>query len=126
MFFKNYQQRNNNSFFADLRNNILGTMYKGYSQSIMKNVLLYSSLYPIYDFYKSNISSNPLIVSPLTTLTVTLYLQPVDYIKVNIMAGNKIIIKDLYKGMSLNLMRSIPNFMITMTITEYILSKINK
>jgi len=117
---KNYQQRNNKSFFSDLQKNIVGTMYKGYSQSILKNILLYSSLFPIYDFYKSNISTNPLVISPLTTLTITLYLQPVDYIKVNLMAGNKIFIKDLYKGMSLHLMRSIPHFMITMTVTEYV------
>jgi len=120
---KNYQQRNNNQYFTDLKKNIIGTLYKGYTQSILKNILLYSSLFPIYDFYKSNISTNPLIVSPLTTLTITLYLQPIDYIKVNLIAGNKILIKNLYKGMSLHLMRSIPHFMITMTITEYMFNK---
>ena len=41
---KNYQQRNNNQYFTDLKKNIIGTLYKGYSQSVLKNLLLYSSL----------------------------------------------------------------------------------
>ena len=42
------------------------------------------------------------------------------------MAGNKVKlnIKDLYRGTSLHLIRSIPHFMITMTITEFIYGKL--
>ena len=123
---KNYNQRNDKNYFEDIKKNMIKTMYKGYSQTILKNVLLYSSIYPIYDFYKSKISDKSYIVAPLTTLTITMYLQPIDYLKVNIMAGNKVNLKfsELYRGTSLHLMRSIPHFMITMMITEFIYEKL--
>ncbi len=120
--YKNYRQRNDSNYWNHLKKNTIKTIYKGYSQTFIKNIVLYSSLYPIYDFYKSKFN-NSLISSPLTTLTITLYLQPIDYFKVNIMAGNKINIRNCYKGTSLHLARSIPHFMITMSITEFILSK---
>ena len=105
----------------------INNLYRGFGQSIIKNIILYSSLYPIYDFYKSKYD-NPFICAPLTTLTITAYLQPIDYIKINYMAGNKNInytIKNLYKGTTLNLARSIPHFHITMYITEYLIKSYN-
>ncbi len=120
--YKNYRQRLDSNYLNHLKRNTIATMYKGYSQTIIKNIVLYSSLYPIYDFYKSKFD-NPWISSPLTTLTITLYLQPLDYIKVNMMAGNQILIKNSYKGTTLHLARSIPHFMITMSLTEFIYSK---
>jgi hypothetical protein len=123
---KNYNQRGDYNFLKDVKSNPIKTMYKGYSQTIIKNILLYSSIYPIYDFYKSKIPDKSYITAPLTTLTITMYLQPIDYLKVNIMAGNKVKlnIRDLYRGTSLHLMRSIPHFMITMMITEFIYEKL--
>jgi hypothetical protein len=123
---KNYNQRGDKNYFNDIKNSGIKIMYKGFSQTILKNILLYSSIYPIYDFYKSKISDKSYITAPLTTLTITMYLQPIDYLKVNIMAGNKVNlnIKELYKGTSLHLMRSIPHFLITMTITEKIFNEL--
>jgi hypothetical protein len=123
---KNYNQRGDNNFLKDVKSNSIKTLYKGYSQTIIKNVLLYSSIYPIYDFYKSKIPDKSYITAPLTTLTITMYLQPIDYLKVNIMAGNevKFNFRDLYRGTSLHLMRSIPHFTITMMITESIFDKL--
>ncbi len=123
---KNYQQRYDNNFLNDCRKNLLKTLYKGYSQSIMKNILLYSSLYPIYDFYKSKLDKL-YMASVLTSITICIYLQPIDYIKTNLMAGNKNIkIKNLYKGTTLHLARSIPHFMISMIITEKMLKLIKQ
>jgi hypothetical protein len=123
---KNYQQRYDNNFINDCRKNLLKTLYKGYSQSIVKNVLLYSALYPIYDFYKCNLNQ-VYMASALTSITICMYLQPIDYIKTNMMAGNKNIqIKNLYKGTTLHLARSIPHFMISMIITEEILDLLPK
>jgi hypothetical protein len=118
------RQKKFREIINNIKNDKLNYLYRGYSQSILKNLILYSSLYPIYDFYKTKID-NPLISAPLTTITITSYLQPIDYIKTNLMAGNKQInfnIKNLYKGTSLHLARSIPHFMITMYLTEYILN----
>lgn len=113
-----------NNIIVNIQKNKLNYLYRGYSQSLLKNIVLYSSLYPIYDFYKTKID-NPLITAPLTTITITSYLQPIDYIKTNLMAGNKEInynIKNLYKGTSLHLARSIPHFLITMSLMEYFMN----
>jgi hypothetical protein len=104
----------------NIRKNNIRYLYRGYSQSIIKNILLYSSMYPVYDFYKKYINST-LISAPLTTITITLFLQPIDYIKINVMTSNKVIYRNLYRGLTLNLGRSIPHFLITMSIMEFIL-----
>jgi hypothetical protein len=41
---KNYNQRGDKNYFIDMKKNIIKTMYKGYSQTILKNILLYSSI----------------------------------------------------------------------------------
>lgn len=110
---KSYQQRSA-PFTPTLRN-----FYSGYSQAILKNILLYGALFPVYDFYQTKFQ-NIYISAPLTTITITLYLQPIDYIKQNLIAKTKPEFRNLYKGVSLNLLRSIPHFVITMTLTEQI------
>ena len=111
---KNHQQRHIklHQFTPSFKN-----FYRGYSQAFLKNILLYSALYPLYDFYQSKFN-NPLISAPLTTMTTTMYLQPIDYYKTNLMAGKTPLFRNAYKGVSLNLLRTIPHFMITMVITE--------
>jgi hypothetical protein len=113
---KNYLQRNE-VFNWNILN--LKLYYQGYSASIYKNIVLYSCLFPIYDYYKTKFNSI-YISSICTTLTVSLIIQPFDYYKTVKMAGinNKILLKDFSRGFGLLLARSIPHFLITMTITE--------
>ena len=105
---KNYVQRNEKFN--------LKKCYQGYSASIYKNVVLYSILFPIYDYYKLTFNSI-YIASVLTTITVSSIIQPFDYYKTVKMAGSKIN-THWYRGFNLMLLRSIPHFLITMTITE--------
>jgi hypothetical protein len=104
--------------------------YRGYSKSLTK-VIVGSSLYfPIYDFTKKNINKRLLVDNSLTSLLSsmtsaiisTIILQPIDYIKVRNIAGlpwyqglNPL---KYLRGSSLNLLRVVPHFMITMTLTE--------
>ena len=113
---KNYLQRNEVFNWKSLN---LKLYYQGYSASIYKNIVLYSCLFPIYDYYKTKFNSI-YISSICTTLTVSLIIQPFDYYKTVKMAGinNKILLKDFSRGFGLLLARSIPHFLITMTITE--------
>ena len=125
---KNFNQRGDNytkylgttfrekSFFEFIK---IG-LYKGYSGSIGKNVALYSSLFPLNDFYKSNFDST-LISAPLTTITVSFIVQPFDYYKVVVMAGNKP--KEPFRGLGLMMARSLPHFAITLYVTELLLNK---
>lgn len=116
---KNYSQRNEYFNWKSLNPKLY---YQGYSASVYKNSVLYSCLFPLYDYYKTKFD-NILISSVLTTLTVSTIIQPFDYYKTVKMAGSNVKI-DLYnirqfgRGFSLMLARSIPHFFITMAITE--------
>jgi len=112
---KNHLQRG-----QTLSNFRIKTLYSGYSGTIAKNILLYSMLFPVYDFYKLHIT-NPLIASVFTSVTCSLVTQPLDYYKTVLMTGNKFAgWANPYKGYSLMLSRTIPHFMISMTITDNI------
>lgn len=115
---KNYLQRNQKFPFNNFK-----TYYQGYSASIYKTSVLYSCLFPLHDYYTDMIKI-PVLPSILTTLTVSVIIQPFDYYKTIRMAGNRPVnwykISNWYRGFSLMLARSIPHFVITMGITEYI------
>lgn len=114
---KNYQQRGERIPSLHYK-----TLYQGYTGSIGKNVSLYSVLFPINDYYSSKFKSQ-WISAPLTTLTVSLIVQPFDYYKVVKMAGNSP--KNPVRGLSLMLARNIPHFAITMYVID-IMSKKSK
>lgn len=121
---KNFTQRNDNyfQFINQARKQtfikfIKMGLYPGYTGSIGKNIALYSILFPLNDFYKSQFNSI-YISAPLTTLTVSLIVQPFDYYKVVKIAGNKP--SKPFRGFSLMLARNIPHFTITMIVTDLI------
>jgi hypothetical protein len=109
---KNYIQRDQKFPFYNLK-----VFYQGYNASIYKNAVLYSCLFPIYDFYSEKIS-NAYLASFCTSLTISLIIQPFDYYKTIKIAGNKP--TNWYRGYTIMLARSLPHFAITMSITEYI------
>ncbi len=112
---KNYLQRKENFSFKNYK-----LYYQGYSASIYKNAVLYSCLFPIYDYYKNKFNSIYL-ASLSTTITVSFIIQPFDYYKTVKMAGNtNIQLKNFTRGFTLMLARSIPHFTITMYTTEII------
>ena len=112
---KNHLQRGQR-----LLNLHIKTLYSGYSGTIAKNILLYSMLFPVYDFYKLHIPS-PIMASIVTSITCSLVTQPLDYYKTVLMTGNKFAgWRNPYRGYSLMISRTIPHFMISMTITDNI------
>ena len=120
--YKNYKQRGAN-YFEELKIKKHKILYQGYSQTILKNVVLYSILYPTYDYYYYKTNSS--VFSAIgTTITVGIITQPIDYLKTRYIAGQyDFKVKDLYKGFSIMLMRNIPNFLITMGIINYLNDK---
>jgi hypothetical protein len=114
---RNYKQRNQ-SFVSHIKSNynnislkmkfITKTFYSGYRGSLGKNIVLYSFLFPLNDFYKSHFNSI-FISAPLTTLSVSLLIQPFDYYKSVKMANNNIG-KNYFRGFHLMLGRSLPHF----------------
>ena len=112
---KNHLQRG-----KPLLNLQIKTLYSGYSGTIAKNILLYSMLFPVYDFYKLHIAS-PVMASIVTSITCSLITQPLDYYKTVLMSGNKFAgWRNPYRGYSLMISRTIPHFMISMAITDNI------
>lgn len=112
---KNHLQRG-----TPLLNVHMKTLYSGYSGTIAKNILLYSMLFPVYDLYKLHLT-NPLLASTLTAISCSLITQPLDYYKTVLMSGNKFVgWTNPYKGYSLMISRTVPHFMISMTITDNI------
>ena len=116
---KNYAQRNQIFNFKSFD---LKLYYQGYHASIYKNCVLYAILFPAYDYYKTKFDST-IVCSVLTTLTVSTIIQPFDYYKTVKMAGNNVKIsigglKSFGRGFGLMMSRSIPHFLITMSITE--------
>ncbi len=112
---KNYLQRNQVFSFKNF-----SLYYQGYSASIYKNAVLYSCLFPIYDYYRTKFD-NLYMASMCTTVTVSFIIQPFDYYKTVKMAGaTNVKISNFTKGFTLMLARSLPHFTITMYITEYI------
>lgn len=115
---KNYSQRNEKFPWTSFNPKIY---YQGYSASIYKNIVLYSCLFPVYDFYKIKFDS-VYLSSIATTLTVSIIIQPFDYYKTVRMTGiitkEHLEIKNFFRGFNLMLFRSIPHFLITMVITE--------
>ena len=119
---KNFSQRNQNYWshlkhFSHLGEFIKLGLYPGYTGSIVKNIALYSTLFPLNDWYKSKFDS-VYISAPLTTITVSLVVQPFDYYKIVKIAGNKP--SQPFRGFTLLLARNIPHFTITMCVTDWI------
>ncbi len=112
---KNYLQRD-----QKLSKLSLSTLYSGYSGSFVKNIVLYSILFPVYDFYKLHIGSS-VLAAISTTLTCSIVTQPVDYYKTVLMSGSRFTgWSNPYKGFGLMISRAIPHFIISMGITDYV------
>ena len=79
----------------------------------------------LYDFYKYKFNDST-FVAPITLITSTMIVQPLDFIKTKMIAKQNcnfgLDIPKYYKGISLQLLRNVPRFWISMTFME----KINK
>lgn len=102
--------------------------YRGYSKTFFKSTIGSTFFFPIYDIIYDNIK-NVQASALFSAVISTIILQPIDYMKTTQIYNNKKIISEkklnislcqLYKGLSLNLFRVVPHFLITMTLLEYI------
>lgn len=98
---------------------IKGNPYRGYSMSFCKTVASSSLFMPLYDFIL-NKTSSPFLSGIFSSLISTTLVHPLDFMKVRGIYGLKsdINFKNCYKGLSLNLLRVVPHFTITMCLIE--------
>jgi hypothetical protein len=124
----NYLQRQetiNNSLF---KRNIL---YAGFSQTLVRNLVLYSILFPVFDYSKYYTDNNIILSCLITTAISSSILQPVEYLRTNLMAGQLkggIInslknFKSCWKGWYINYFSNATHFTISMYIMHYLKNK---
>ena len=108
-------------FIPNLRMVGVRLLYRGYGQGIAKNLVGSSLYFPIYDWCKGH-TTNSFSAALVTAVGATLVTSPVDYIKTRRMAGENLCQgfnpATYYKGLSLNMARVIPHFILTMTLIE--------
>lgn len=116
-------KQNNFNFMQELKSVGPKLFYRGYTKSLFKNMILTSIIFPFYDFYKYYFC-NIYVATILASITATIILHPIDYLKIRHISGQELYpknsgIKYFYRGFHINLMRTMPHFMITMVFIEH-------
>ena len=109
-------------FISELKHNGLSLFYRGYSKTLSKVCVASSLFFPLNDTYLQ-MTENALVASFYSAVTSTIIMHPVDYLKVRHIYGlplydSKLNIISYYKGIGINLMRTVPHFMIVMSIID--------
>lgn len=116
----------NDSFMCKLRENGFGLFYRGYSKSFGKTVISSSMFFPLYETLNEYFEK-PVVSSMLTAIISTTIMQPLDFLKTRHIYGlslyNGLNLQHYYRGLSLNLMRIVPHFVITMTTIDFLNKK---
>ena len=113
----------NSNFFTELKKEGLKIYYRGFTKTFTKIAISSSFFLPIYDMINTK-TNNIILSSSISGIISTIIMQPVDYLKVRHIYGKPLYsgINPItyYKGLSLNLLRTVPNFVITMTTIEFL------
>lgn len=116
--------------------NLNGTMfnrkflYSGFSQTVIRNFFLYSILFPVFDYSKYYTNNNIILSCAMTTAISSTVLQPVEYLRTRLMAGqikgnvwNTLKnFRSCWKGWGINYLANTTHFTITMYTMEKIKS----
>ncbi len=101
--------------------------YRGYSKSFIKTTIGSALFFPLNDFAKSKTNS-PFYGSMISAVISTLVMHPIDYLKTRHISGLSLYqgwdFRIYYKGLSLNLARIVPHFVIMMTLLDVFSSMI--
>lgn len=103
-------------------------IYTGWTKSFYKAVIGGATFLPLRSFIKEkNPNLSSVQVNLLTAIISTAIITPVDYFKTAVIGNNKItskdIIKNPFKGLSLNLLRIVPHFTVMMTVYDFLMKK---
>jgi hypothetical protein len=107
--------------------------YHGYSKTLSKVLVGSALFFPLKDIYSELFNSNKnkkdtsvyisFASSFSSAITATLIMHPLDYLKVRHIGGQSLYDgwnpKIYYKGLSLNLLRIVPHFTITMMLIDW-------
>jgi hypothetical protein len=94
--------------------------YKGYKFALSKTIAGGIIFMPVYDLI-NNYFKNPLYAGFLTSVIGTITMHPLDLYKTRCIANNNnVVIRNIFYGLSINLMRIVPHFTIMMTLIDYL------
>lgn len=104
-------------------------IYTGWTKSFYKAVIGGATFLPLRSFIKEkNPNLTSFQINLLTAIISTTIITPIDYFKTAVIGNNKITSKDImknpFKGLSLNLLRVVPHFTIMMTVFDFLIKKI--
>lgn len=118
----------NQPFISILKEHGLFLLYRGYSKSLTKVSISSSCFFPIYDTIK-DYHQQPAVAAFSSAVISTTLMQPIDYMKIRHIYGlsyfDGLNPLTYFRGLSLNLMRVVPHFMITMSLIEYWSTKLS-
>jgi hypothetical protein len=103
-------------------------LYGGFSQTLLRNAMLYSILFPLFD-YCNHMTNNVILACIMTSLTSSTILQPVEYIRTRYMAGmyektwSNYNYKILFKGWRITTLANISHFTLAMSIAKFMNEK---
>ena len=116
----------NTPFMPEIRRHGISVIYRGYSKTFCKVCVGSSLFFPIYD-YANSVFKNNFYAAITSSVISTFIIHPIDYLKTRHIYGlpryqgwNPLI---YYKGLTLNLARIVPNFVIIMTMIDYLKTK---
>lgn len=136
----------NDSLKNQIKQNGYKILYRGYDKTFTKVLIGSCTFFPLFDLYRelipnilfkiyqddkynSETNISLLLSSLFSGITSTILMHPIDYLKTRniynlpLFAGFNPLL--YYRGLSLNLLRIVPHFMIMMTLTEKIRSYIS-
>jgi hypothetical protein len=119
--FTNYLQRQKQINRTMLCRKIL---YAGFQKTIIRNLVLYSILFPVFDYMKYLTYNNIGLSCITTSLISTLILQPVDFLRTRHMAQqyNNPSFRSCYKGFYITYLANSLHFTISMSIANLFIS----
>ena len=100
----------------------LTIFYRGYSKALNK-VCVGSCLFlPLFDQFKQYAQSNVIVAAAASAIISTVIMHPLDYLKTRHIYGLPFYAgfnpRTYYKGITLNLLRVVPHFVIVMVIID--------
>jgi hypothetical protein len=96
--------------------------YQGYSKTVSKNCVASALFFPLNDYFNNNHQLGVIASSGASAVVSTIVMHPIDYLKTRHIYGqpywNGLNPLVYYKGLSLNLARIVPHFVIVMTTID--------
>nr|WIL03799.1 mitochondrial carrier-like protein [Cedratvirus plubellavi] len=111
------------SFSAQLYDLGPRIFYRGYSKTLIKSTLGSVFYLPLFDLFEERLH-NPGLSSICSAVISCTLLQPIDYMKTRQIFGKEFFTGfsplPYFRGLSLNLLRVVPHFYITMSLIKFI------